>query len=220
MNFGELQQAVLDVVQRSDKDSVVKRSINWGVDRIARDHDCRILQTYRDDLSTTPNTRIVPLPSDLRVLHFVRVDGRIVHEIHPRELQSLEPNKQVESHARPRVFAQRGDSSGLVLDFWPVPDSEYTVELFYSRRPTPMVEDEDEPSIKHADRVIVAAGAYEVFLSIQDFESAIVWRNSYKNRLQEFAREDSRRDDWLPGRRYPVFPSPDPAFDPFVRRSL
>lgn len=217
MTLGDLKALVRGNIARTDKDDLIPTWINKGLRRIARDHDWRALDTWVE-LQTTAGQDFVTLPSNLRLLWLVRADARLIEELHPVELEQLQPDRTVVLRGRPVAYAQ----SGTTLRIYPAPDRTYTVQLFYSRWPAPLVSNTDEPEIPGIDDALEGAATHEAYMHMQLYEDAREWFARYRGALAEAVAVDARRPAWVPGRvgRFlptPTF-SPDPALDPLVKR--
>lgn len=229
MTFAELIEAVRgNIGDRLDKDDVIRRAINWALRRACRDHDWRALDT-RAERTTTPGVNYVELPADLRVLWAVRCDGKLMVEVHPMELEQLVRDSNVRYLSRPYVYVQTGASvegattSARAIRVYPIPDSTYTLEIYYNRWAKPLQNDSDEPEIPGIDDAIVAAATADVWMHMQQYEDASSWLSRYASELQAARSDDMERPGWRPGiaGRYVRSLPPsggDPALDPFVKR--
>lgn len=226
MTLSEMVAVVAGNIGRADKNDLIPMWLNWTQRRLAKMHDFRALDTMAS-LQTTVGQDMLNLPLDVRVLWWVRIDGKLVAELHPMELERLIRDRTQVTSAKPRVYAQTSPMPGSAdatkaLRLWPVPDSVYGVEIAYSRWPKEMTQPTDEPEIPDADDVLIAGATVEAFLHLQQYEDAATWMARFRGEAETLIDTDRRRAGWAPGseiaRKLPrVHVSADPALDPFVK---
>ena len=228
VTFAELIEAVRgNLGNRTDKDAEIRRAINFALRRAVRDHDWRSLDT-RAERTTTVGEEFINLPDRLRVLWAVRVDDRLIPELHPLEHERLRRPETVRHFGRPFAYSQMSASvegtrsSARSIRLYPVPDTAYRVELLYSRWPAELVNDTDTPEVPGIEAVIVAGATAELYMHLQQYEDAAAWLTRYRDELQAARLDDKERVGWIPGRvgrhlRWWSW-STDPALDPWVKR--
>lgn len=218
MTFEELQEAVRGNISRTDKDGEIARVLNESLREIARSHRFTTLDSTAD-LTVQLNEEEIPLPDDLRLLDMVRCDGRILTEVNSRELERLSSNRKVKPMAKPRFYAMKGSNAARrVIQFWPIPNGQYDVQILYSRWPAKLVQPEEYPEIDDASDILIALSTAKMFMHLQLFEEANMWFSNYHMSKGDIIRSDSRRPSLVQGGGPRGYVSPDPQNDPFVRR--
>lgn len=213
MTRADLRHRVILNTGRRDKDEAINAFLNDALDDLAKRISFQELEATLSGL-TTPGKREVDRPQEAAKIHVVRVDGRILREVHPLEIELLEPRRNVRITGKPQVWALRQNKLWL----WPVPNESLTVELYVNVWPTHMDDDGASPPMEHADTAIIDYATSELFWSTQQFEAAGYWRTKYNASVKELQSIIEDRPGWTPGLlQVPHRLSPSPQADPFVK---
>jgi len=180
---------VIDATRRSDKVSLINRAIDIAL------ADVSIYRAWSDlmveaDASLSAAAASVTLASDLtRLLEVRLIDGTSSYRLKLRQktwLVQRHPNISAASQAKP-VY---GYMMGRVLYVIPIPASAYTIRYTYARSHPALTSDSSLVLIRHASAAIAAYATWWTFKSIEKFEEAKQWKETYEELVAKAVKND------------------------------
>ena len=173
-NYSELQTAITNWVKRSDLSSHLADFITLGEARIAREIKAQVME-QRTTASLSTSSSYVNLPSD-----FLEHRSLWISANPKKKLEYLSPEAFFERYTtdqtgKPEAFTIIGDE----VRFGPSPDSDYTVELWYFKKPAALSSALNSLFTNNPDLYLYAAlTATQPFL--KDDKRIEVWEALYK----------------------------------------
>jgi hypothetical protein len=105
------------------------------------------------------------------------------------------------------------------LQFGPIAQQEFDVNIHYYKKHTTLVSDSDTPLMDEFDEILVAHASAYVFRSIEMFDSANNWEALFRTRLAQLMIVDAERPaiEYIPMSQLSVRGGAmDPQTDPFA----
>jgi len=201
MNLGELREATMENIVRDDLENErLNRYINIAQQRIARYHNWRDLYV-KANTTTVPGQGNYALPlGDDRLKDLVSItlidpsgqDTKLV-AVPYRRLHELVPNPDSETQGKPKVYTLWDNA----IQLYPIPETEYTVQILYVKWPTKLEDTLDESDFIGLDDVIIAGATQTGFMSLQQKEETIFWNQQFSVLLQEAMSGDIKHTDHI-----------------------
>ena len=113
--------------------------------------------------------------------------------ISPFLLDKEFPIPEQRDNGEPTHLAVRDD----VLTFFPIPDSDYLVYLWWEKDTEDMTSD-IVPPITNIDNVLVSRATYYAQLAFEEHEAASMWKREYEELLKHAILSDKKRPAWKP----------------------
>lgn len=195
MTFLQLQNAVVDNINRTDKTSVVQNGINFGLQEIAKAHEW-LSNRFETDLVIAAGDLSVPLPATMHKL----VEARLINPsatvlsypmviIPKMTFVKTYPNVVAYGAARPFVgYEELG-----TLFFFPKSSDVFTIRVTCDKLPATLTNDGDVNPLVETDQALIAYATAHVFRSVQMFEAAAVWDGQFKMSLGNALNAEKRR---------------------------
>jgi hypothetical protein len=188
----ELREAVLANTSREDRVEYINTSLNRGLNYISRAH---LFRSLREEFSITftEGTTEVDLPERFQHFEGARIfkgdTGGWVFQVRP---------KGAVLHRYPRLTTPARPLMGYVdyedqkLKFVPEADVDYEGTLSVYRFPPFLVTDSSELHDPQWEQALIAFASYQVFMSIESFQSASVWSGEFERELRSLIKNDNR----------------------------
>ena len=125
-NYTELKTAIANFLARDDLTSVIPDFISLAEGRMSRELETRS-QEKRATATLTVGDDYTALPTDLRELRMVRLDGSPETVLEYMSPTALHGSYSSSGNGRPRAYSLVGQE----IKLRPKPDSAYTVEIVY-----------------------------------------------------------------------------------------
>lgn len=188
MNRSDLRQQVIEITNRSDKSSLIDRSLNFGLEQISARHYWRDL-VLTEDLLVAAEAKSTALPDDCNSLFEVRlIDGLGSRAIILRDRRWLSrrfPNVDEMFKSKP-AYCYR--ESGQL--FWvPQPSEDLTVQITYYR-PHPKLETDSDELLIPVSGPLVNYACYWTYKSIEMYEESQIWLRDYEIELDRIIKRD------------------------------
>lgn len=199
----------------SDEDPTnvrLNRHINLSLMRLARLHDWK--ETYKSDSvaivpTGVPATDVsyTGLPSNLKELLSLMVDNsntlqaRKLTRVPVRQWDQLIGRAELLSTGEVThyvLFHRTGSGSqsgGPTVEWFKVPDENFTLYRRYSIWPATLSADGGKPDLINKDDLIIADVTYYIFQSLGQGQKAAEWFALRSNLLGDAVREDMNRPD-------------------------
>jgi len=203
MTRSELRDEVRNNLKRSSdalSDTRINRWLNWAQTFIASLHTYREMKTKTTLYTPSDGTsNTVSFPSNLKDLYSITLqDGASsvkLKYIYPRQFDLLYPRPATSGTGRPTMYVDYGES----FELYKIPDKQYTLIVRYSKYPSDMSSDTDEPTLKRKDALIVAVATVFGFWSLKEVEDAAYWGKEIVPTLFKASVEADKTDeDWTP----------------------
>ena len=178
-------------------DARVKRFINWGQRRLARNHTFREMKQYSDVTIAEDTYRFAWPPRMKNLVSLTVQDGansRKLTYVYHREFDRIVPRPEEITTGRPVWFVDYG----VEYEILPIPDADYTGTLRFSQYPIDYDLDTDTSSFVERDQIIVAAACAHGFGTLQEYSDSAAWNAIYKALRDEAIAEEVPEPDWLP----------------------
>lgn len=191
MNRLELRTLVIGNTGRSDRDAYVNAKLNVGLMEIAKLWNFRAMRSEAD-LALELGGDSVDLPSGCKRVVFVQVVNGV--QSYNVELKS----KHVVMRMYPNVselsmgLVHFGYVDGSKLKVAPRSQQAVGIRLGYYKWPLALAGDSSVVSLTGLEYALECWTTAEVFDSIEQFESAQVWRNKFRDAMGMAIRMDQQ----------------------------
>lgn len=203
MNRSELRSEVRNNLKRGEEalpDSRINSWLNWSLQFIADLHTYAEMKTIA--YATTPSdgtTNTMSFPPDMKDLYSVTIKNNAQSNkltyIPPRLFDKIIPDVTSRGTAQPTHYVDYGNN----FELYPIPDQPYNIYIRYSRYPSEMTADTDEPELLMKDSLIVAVATVFGFWSLREVEDATYWGKAIVPVLYEASLSRDRGvEDWTP----------------------
>lgn len=193
-NYGELQTAISNYLQRDDLTSRIPEFIALAEDRIAQDERLR-LRAMETSTDLTVNAQTVSLPTGFlaaRRLYLSTNPIRVLDYLAPIDFWQRYLSTTA---GTPYAYTIEGDN----LVFGPSPDTTYTGKFLYHKRFTALSDDADTNWIfSNARGLLLYASMLEASLYLEDDINAQKWSMLYDD-AAERAMKANRKDRYPAG---------------------
>jgi len=182
-NYSELQSSVADFLNRSDLTAVIPDFITLCEADLNRQ-----LRTREMSLRTRAplSTQYLKLPDDFIGMRNIELVTNPVTPLEYRNLENLDQHRQNDASGKPIYYSIMQNN----LEFAPVPDSEYTLEIVYYRKLPALATFETNWLLSdHPDVYLYGALSHSAPYLVQD-ERISVWHGKFNTVIQQIIASD------------------------------
>lgn len=186
-NYGELKTAVGNWLNRSDLTSFIPDFIAIGEHYINRDLRVRAMLA-RVTATTTANSAYLDLPTDFIEARNVQLN---VTDKYPLSYMTPEvmDSKYSSSTGEPKFYTILGDE----IQFAPIPDSAYTVEIAYFKQFTAQSSDGDSNWLHtNAKDLLLYSALIAAEPYLKNDARLGLWQTMYKSGIEQLNRMDKK----------------------------
>jgi len=180
--------------------------LNFGQRRIARSANFDELCALNESAATVTSVKTYPMSSGTNNLGLTRVKDiagiKLIDSENSWRLTRWSVKKFDQKYPYPENFATQRPTiytrwgSNIVL--FRIPDAAYTLHVRYHQWPTELSLGSATSDFLDKDELLVAAGALETFLALEEAVDAAIWLKRFES-LMEVARvDDTYEPDWAP----------------------
>ena len=183
---------------RTDQDARLARAINLAQVRAARlwDFD-ELRRTYKatNFYNNNSDDRFLAFPANIRKVHsLVLEDGansRKLTYVPPRQWDKFLSSVETSRRGRPTHYTKWQDQ----IEFYPIPDKQYTWRLRCTVWPADLSADTDKSDLDEKDDLIIALAASWIYLTLGDNDRAAYWYRVARSLFQEGMSEEGAQVD-------------------------
>lgn len=198
----ELRNLVIsNIGGRTDKNSLINSALNLALEDIAERLSTQELETEDTTVIAEDDYRIALPDGFLQVTSARLIDSTSSYpmEIKPADwVTDRFPNPSADSTGRPYY----GYVQGGYFYFVPYSDDDYSITLSVKLVPNALSDDADYPTVKYIDRCIVAWATYYVYQSMQQYQDAKYWFDTYLFNLDRVIKSKRSSVDIVPSSRH------------------
>lgn len=186
-NYTELKTAVANFLARSDLTDRIPEFIALAEARLSRELESRS-QEKRANATLTANDEFVALPTDLREVRHVKLTTSPNTVLEYKSPVSLE-SEYGGATGKPRAYSIVGGE----IQFRPVPDAAYTVQIIYIGGLTALSNSNLVNTVltRHPDAYLSGA-LTEAYTYLMDEQRAQVYDGKFSRAIEEIKKDEER----------------------------
>lgn len=186
--------------------SRVVNYLNFGQRRIARMANFDELCALNEGAATVASVKTYPMSTGTNNLGLTRFKDfasiRLIDSENSRKLERWSYRKFDEKYPRPENFATQRPTiytrwgSNVIL--FRIPDAAYTLHIRYHQWPSDMSLGSGTSDFSDKDELLIAAGALETFLALEEIADAAIWLKRFEGLMEKARVDDTYEPDWSP----------------------
>jgi len=190
--FTELKDAVADWLDRSDLTARIPDFITLAEARLNRDLRIRPMEV-RSSMETTSGQRYFNLPGGYLQMRNIQMNTNPITPLEYITPEMLDRLYGSDTTGKPRAYTLIGDEIQLA----PVPDSDYTVEMAFYEKFTPLGDGTSGTVTSNwltlnAPDVLLYGALLEAEPFIKNDERIGLWLNAYNSAIKKLQDADAR----------------------------
>ena len=190
--FTELKDAVADWLDRSDLTARIPDFITLAEARLNRDLRIRPMEV-RSSMETTSGQRYFNLPGGYLQMRNMQMNTNPITPLEYITPEMLDRLYGSDTTGKPRAYTLIGDEIQLA----PVPDSDYTVEMAFYEKFTPLGDGTSGTVTNNwltlnAPDVLLYGSLLEAEPFIKNDERIALWLNAYSSAIRKLQDADDR----------------------------
>ena len=190
--FTELKDAVADWLDRSDLTARIPDFITLAEARLNRDLRIRPMEV-RSSMETTSGQRYFNLPGGYLQMRNMQMNTNPITPLEYITPEMLDRLYGSDTTGKPRAYTLIGDEIQLA----PVPDSDYTVEMAFYEKFTPLGDGTSGTVTNNwltlnAPDVLLYGSLLEAEPFIKNDERIALWLNAYNGAIRKLQDADDR----------------------------
>ena len=186
-NFADLKQTVANYLGRSDLTSVIPDFISLAEIRLSRQLRLRQMLSTAS-LSTTGGTSTITLPSDFLSIRDIYIDQNPRQSLSYLSPSAFTRDARAAESGLPVFYTQKSD----VLEFAPIPDTNYSVKMLYYAKPA-VLSDSNTTNVfmTTCPDALLYGALLEAEPYLMNDARLAVWTQLYGNAVQSLAESDN-----------------------------
>ena len=190
--FTELKDAVADWLDRSDLTARIPDFITLAEARLNRDLRIRPMEV-RSSMETTSGQRYFNLPGGYLQMRNMQMNTNPITPLEYITPEMLDRLYGSDTTGKPRAYTLIGDEMQLA----PIPDSDYTVEMAFYEKFTPLGDGTSGTVTNNwltlnAPDVLLYGSLLEAEPFIKNDERIALWLNAYNGAIRKLQDADDR----------------------------
>ena len=190
--FTELKDAIADWLDRSDLTARIPDFITLAEARLNRDLRIRPMEV-RSSMETTSGQQYFNLPGGYIQMRNIQLNTNPTAPLEYITPEMLDRLYGSSTTGKPRAYSLIGDEIQLA----PIPDSDYTVEMAFYEKFTPLGDGTSGTVTtnwitKNAPDVILYGSLLEAEPFIKNDERIALWLNAYSSAIKKIQDADAR----------------------------
>ena len=190
--FTELKDAVADWLDRSDLTARIPDFITLAEARLNRDLRIRPMEV-RSSMETTSGQRYFNLPGGYLQMRNIQMNTNPITPLEYITPEMLDRLYGSDTAGKPRAYTLIGDEIQLA----PIPDSDYTVEMAFYEKFTPLGDGTSGTVTSNwltlnAPDVLLYGALLEAEPFIKNDERIGLWLNAYNSAIKKLQDADAR----------------------------
>ena len=190
--FTELKDAVADWLDRSDLTARIPDFITLAEARLNRDLRIRPMEV-RSSMETTSGQRYFNLPGGYLQMRNMQMNTNPITPLEYITPEMLDRLYGSDTTGKPRAYTLIGDEIQLA----PVPDSDYTVEMAFYEKFTPLGDGTSGTVTSNwlttnAPDILLYGSLMEAEPFIKNDERIALWLNAYNSAVKKLQDADAR----------------------------
>tara|TARA_R110002020_G_scaffold325377_1_gene540974 strand:- start:287 stop:931 length:645 start_codon:yes stop_codon:yes gene_type:complete len=190
--FTELKDAVADWLDRSDLTARIPDFITLAEARLNRDLRIRPMEV-RSSMETTSGQRYFNLPGGYLQMRNMQMNTNPITPLEYITPEMLDRLYGSDTTGKPRAYTLIGDEIQLA----PIPDSDYTVEMAFYEKFTPLGDGTSGTVTNNwltlnAPDVLLYGSLLEAEPFIKNDERIALWLNAYSSAIRKLQDADDR----------------------------
>ena len=190
--FTELKDAVADWLDRSDLTDRIPDFITLAEARLNRDLRIRPMEV-RSSMETTASQRYFNLPGGYLQMRNMQINTNPITPLEYITPEMLDRLYGSDTTGKPRAYSLIGDEIQLA----PIPDSDYTVEMAFYEKFTPLGDGTSGTVTSNwlttnAPDVLLYGALLEAEPFIKNDERIGLWLNAYNGAIKKLQDADAR----------------------------
>jgi len=191
-NYTELKDAIADWLDRSDLTNRIPDFIALAEARLNRELRIRPMEV-RSTMTTTVGQRYFNLPGGYLQMRNFQINTNPITPLEYITPEMLDRLYGSNTTGKPRAYSLIGDEIQLA----PIPDSEYTIEMAFYEKFTPLGDGTSGTVTsnwltKNAPDVILYGALIEAEPFIKNDERIQLWLTAYKEAIDKIQKADER----------------------------
>jgi len=191
-NYTELKDAIADWLDRSDLTNRIPDFIALAEARLNRELRIRPMEV-RSTMTTTVGQRYFNLPGGYLQMRNFQINTNPITPLEYITPEMLDRLYGSNTTGKPRAYSLIGDEIQLA----PIPDSEYTIEMAFYEKFTPLGDGTSGTVTsnwltKNAPDVILYGALIEAEPFIKNDERIQLWLTAYKEAIDKIQKADDR----------------------------
>ena len=191
-NYTELKDAIADWLDRSDLTARIPDFIALAEARVNRELRIRAMEV-RSTMTATVNKRYFNLPGGYLQMRNFQINTNPITPLEYITPEMLDRLYGSSTTGKPRAYTLIGDEIQLA----PIPDSEYTIEMAFYEKFTPLGDGTSGTVTsnwltKNAPDVLLYGALIEAEPFIKNDERIQLWLTAYKEAIDKIQKADER----------------------------
>ena len=191
-NYTELKDAIADWLDRTDLTSRIPDFIALAEARVNRELRIRAMET-RATMSTTAGKRYFNLPNRYLQMRNFQLNTNPITPLEYITPEMLDRLYGSNTTGKPRAYTLIGDE----IQYAPIPDTEYTVEMAYYQKFAPLGDGTGGTVTsnwltQNAPDVLLYGALVEAEPFIRNDERIQLWLTAYKEAVDKIQKADDR----------------------------
>ena len=190
--FTELKDALADWLDRSDLTDRIPDFITLAEARLNRDVRIRPMEV-RSSMETTAGQRYFNLPGGYLQMRNMQINSNPITPLEYITPEMLDRLYGSDTTGKPKAYTLIGDEIQLA----PIPDSDYTVEMAFYEKFTPLGDGTSGTVVsnwitKNAPDILLYSALLEAEPFIKNDERIALWLNAYNVGIKRIQDADAR----------------------------
>ena len=190
--FTELKDALADWLDRSDLTDRIPDFITLAEARLNRDVRIRPMEV-RSSMETTAGQRYFNLPGGYLQMRNIQINSNPITPLEYITPEMLDRLYGSDTTGKPKAYTLIGDEIQLA----PIPDSDYTVEMAFYEKFTPLGDGTSGTTTSNwltlnAPDVLLYGALLEAEPFIKNDERIALWLNAYNGAVKKIQDADAR----------------------------